>query len=109
MIALPPEAMAGGVDATLARLRAPGIRPKVRDWIAHPRHDLNRVRLGSVPCDEYRHLEGKTLAEAAELTGKSLAELIVDLLLATETATNAVAPHNVRRTEQDIEALMRDR
>lgn len=109
MIALPPEAMAGGVDATLARLRDPAIRPIVREWIAHPRHDLNRVRLGSVPSSEYRHLEGRTLAEAAKLTGKPLADLIVDLLLATETATNGVAPHNARRTEKDIEALMRDR
>jgi N-acyl-D-amino-acid deacylase len=31
------------------------------------------------------------------------------LLLATQTATNAVVPHNARRTESDIEALMRDR
>ena len=109
MFALPPEAMAGGVDATLRRLREPGIRAQVHEWIKNPRHDLNRVRLGSVPCDEYRHLEGRTLSEAAELTGKSMADLIVDLLLATETATNAVAPHNARRTEKDIEALMRDR
>jgi N-acyl-D-amino-acid deacylase len=109
MIALPPEAMAGGVEATMARLRDPAIRSKVREWIAHPRHDLNRVRLGSVPSDEYRHLEGHTLTEAVEITGKPLADLIVDLLLATETATNAIAPHNARRTEKDIEALMRDR
>lgn len=109
MIALPPEAMAGGVDATMARLRDPAIRTKVREWVANPRHDLNRVRLGSVPSDEYRHLEGHTLTEAVERTGKPLADLIVDLLLATETATNAIAPHNARRTEADIEALMRDR
>src|SRR5262249_25432284 len=44
-----------------------------------------------------------------ELTGKPLADLIVDLLLATETATNAIAPHNAQRTEKDIESLMRDR
>jgi N-acyl-D-amino-acid deacylase len=108
MIALPPQAMAGGVDATLARLRDPAFRPQVREWVANPRIDLNRVRLGSVPADEYRHLEGRTLAEAAELTKTSLPDLIVDLLLATGTATNAVAPHHPRRTEADIVALMRD-
>jgi N-acyl-D-amino-acid deacylase len=109
MIALPPEAMAGGVDATLARLRDPAIRPKVREWVANPRFDLNRVRLGSVPADEYRHLEGQTLAEAVDLTKKPLADLIVDVLVATEMATNAIVPHNPRRTEKDIDALMRDR
>ena len=38
-----------------------------------------------------------------------MADLIVDLLLATGTATNAITPHNARRTEMDIETLMRDR
>ena len=109
MIALPPEAMAGGVDATLARLRDPAFRSQVREWVAKPRFDLNRVRLGSVPADEYRHLEGRTLAEAVEFTGRPLPDLIVDLLLATGTATNAVVPHLPQRTEADIEALMRDR
>jgi N-acyl-D-amino-acid deacylase len=109
MIALLPAAMAGGVDATLGRLRDPAFRSQVREWVAKPRFDLNRVRLGSVPADEFRHLEGHTLAEAVELTGKPLADLIVDLLLATETATNAVVPHLAGRTDADIEALMRDR
>lgn len=109
MIALPPEAMAGGVDATLARLRDPAFRSKVHEWVARPRFDLDRVRLGSVPADEYRRLEGHTLAEAVAITGKPLPDLIVDLLLATETATNAVVPHLAQRTDRDIEALMQDR
>jgi N-acyl-D-amino-acid deacylase len=109
MISLPPEAMAGGVETTLARLRDPAVLPKVREWIANPRGDLNTVRLGSVPAPAYRHLEGHTLGEAVKMTGKPMAELIVELLLATDTATNAVVPHNPRRTAKDIEALMRDR
>jgi N-acyl-D-amino-acid deacylase len=109
MIALPPEAMAGGVDATMKRLRDPEFRVKVRDWVANPRFDLQRVQLGSVPSDEYRHLEGRTLAEAIDITRKTLSDLIVDLLLATNTATNAITPHNARRTDNDIQALMRDR
>jgi N-acyl-D-amino-acid deacylase len=109
MIALPPAAMAGGVDATLARLRDPAFRPQVREWVANPRGDLTQVRLGWVPADEYRYLEGRTLGEAVQLTGKPLADLIVDLLVATETATNAVVPHLAGRTDADIEALIRDR
>jgi N-acyl-D-amino-acid deacylase len=109
MIALPPEAMAGGVDATLGRLRDPLFRSRVREWVAKPRFDLDRVRLGSVPADEFRHLEGHTLAEAVELTRRPLADLIVDLLVATGTATNAVVPHLSGRSDADIEALVRDR
>src|SRR5262245_17277298 len=109
MIALPPEAMAGGVDATLARLRDPAYRPVIREGIANPRGDLRQVRLGSVPSQEYRYLEGRTLGEAIEITGKPMADLIVELLLATGTATNAIVPHNPRRTEKDIQSLMRDR
>jgi N-acyl-D-amino-acid deacylase len=109
MIALPPEAMAGGVEVTLARLRDPAYRPQIREGIANPRGDLRQVRLGSVPSNEYRHLEGRTLGEAIEITGKPMADLIVELLIATETATNAIVPHNPRRMEKDIEALMRDR
>ena len=101
--------MAGGVDATLARLRDPAFRPKVREWIANPRGDLTQVRLGSVSSPKYEQLEGHTLGEAVKITGMSMADLIVELLVATETATNAVVPHNPRRTEKDIEALMRDR
>jgi len=109
MIALPPEAMAGGVDATLARLRDPAFRPQIRDGIANPRGDLRQVRLGSVPSKQYQHLEGCTLGEAVEITGKPMADLIVELLIATETATNAIVPHNPQRTAMDMEALMRDR
>ena len=108
MITLPPEAQAGGVGPTLARLRDPAIRPLAREWVGKPRFDLNRVRLGSVPCDEYRHLEGKTLAEATDILRRPLADVILDLLLATDMAVSSVVPHNALRTEADITALMRD-
>ncbi|WP_020469896.1 N-acyl-D-amino-acid deacylase family protein [Zavarzinella formosa] len=108
MITLPPEAQAGGVGLTLERLRDPAIRPQVKEWVSKPRFDLNRVRLGSVPADEYRHLEGKTLAEAVDLLKRPLGDVILDLLLATNMAVNSVVPHNALRTEADITALMRD-
>lgn len=108
MITLPPEAQAGGISATLERLRDPAIRPQVREWVSKPRFDLSRVRLGSVPCDEFRHLEGKTLAEAVDVLKRPLADVILDLLLATNLAVNSVVPHNASRTESDIIALMRD-
>lgn len=109
MLALPPSAMAGGVAKTMARLADPAFAAQVREWVAKPRVDLSRVRLGSVPADRYRHLEGFTLTEAATREQLPIADLIIQLLLATQTATNGIVPHNARRTETDIEALMRDR
>ena len=117
MIALPPETQAGGIEPTLARLRDPRTRAGLRDWFASPRVPLSNVRLGSVPVPEFRHLEGLTLAEAALLIhpdrkseedlAQSIGDLVCELLVATELATNCVVPHNARRTEKDVEKLMR--
>jgi N-acyl-D-amino-acid deacylase len=107
MIALPPDVQAGGIGPTLERLRDPATRQKLQDWFASPRIPLERVRLSSVPTPAYRHLEGQTLEAAAQQTGKSIGDLVCDLLLATEMATGCVAPHNSRRTEEDITKLMK--
>jgi len=108
MITLPPEAQAGGINTTLTRLRDPAVRPQVREWVANPRYDLDRVRLASVPVAEYKHLEGKTLAEAVDLLKRPIADVILDLLLASDLAVSCVVPHNARRTDEDVKALMRD-
>jgi N-acyl-D-amino-acid deacylase len=107
MIALPPEVQAGGIGPTLERLRDPAIRQKLNNWFAAPRIPLERVRLSSVPAPAYKYLEGQTLEAAAQQTGKSIGDLVCDLLLATEMATGCVAPHNPRRTESDITKLMK--
>ncbi|MCE9530944.1 MAG: D-aminoacylase [Planctomycetes bacterium] len=107
MIALPPEVQIGGIEPTLKRLADPATREKLKPWFAAPRVPLENVRLGSVPAAEYRNLEGETLEAAAKLTGKSIGDLVCDLLLATGMATNCVVRHNARRQEEDITKLMR--
>jgi len=47
------------------------------------------------------------LEAAAKLANKSVGDLVCDLLLATEMATGCIAPHDPRRTEDDIAKLMR--
>jgi N-acyl-D-amino-acid deacylase len=107
MIALPADVQQGGIAATLDRLRDPATRKNLESWFAAPRMPLHSVRLGSVPAKEYAHLEGLTLEAAAKAMNQPIGELVCNVLCATNMATNCVAPHDSRRTEQDIQDLMR--
>lgn len=107
MIALPPDVQEGGIEATLARLKEPATRANLQEWFQAPRVPLEKVRLASVPTREYQNLEGQTLEDAARSLGKSIGDLVCDLLLATQMATSCIAPHNQRRTEEDIRKLMK--
>lgn len=106
MVALPPWVQEGGIDATVARLRDAGVRQQLRTWFADPRFPLESIRLGFVARADQRHLEGKTVAEAAELTGKAPGDFICDLLVDSDMAVGCVVPHQ-RRTGEDIRQLMR--
>src|SRR5207302_2578133 len=83
MIALPPWVQEGGIDATLARLKDPAVRPRLHEAFVSPRGPLEEVRLSFIAANEYRHLEGKTLAEAARHAGCDIATLVCDLLIAS--------------------------
>src|SRR5262245_9893827 len=106
MMALPPWVQEGGVDATVARLRDVGVRQQLRTWFAAPRVPLESIRLGFVARPDQRHLEGKTVTEAAERTGKDPGGFICDLLADSDMAVGCVVPHQ-RRTNEDIRQLMR--
>jgi N-acyl-D-amino-acid deacylase len=106
MKALPPWVQEGGIDATVARLRDPDVRGRLRTWFADPREPLESIRLTFVARPDQRHLEGKTVAEAAELAGKSIGDLICDLLLESDIAVGCVVPHQ-QRTGEDVRQLMR--
>ncbi|MEZ6142904.1 MAG: D-aminoacylase [Zavarzinella sp.] len=108
MLCLPQEVQSGGIEATLERLRADDIRQRMRGWMDNPRFDIRKIILGSVPAAQFQHLEGKTLTEAAADTGLAIPDLIIELLLATQLATNGICPHQPGRNDQDIVALMRD-
>jgi N-acyl-D-amino-acid deacylase len=104
MIALPPWAQEGGVAATVARLREPGVQEQLRQWTA--RGPLEQVRLAFIATDRYRPLEGKLLAEAAELLGRSVRDCINELLVASRMVVGCVVPH-LLRDESDVQALMK--
>ncbi|HXG09395.1 MAG TPA: D-aminoacylase [Gemmataceae bacterium] len=105
MVALPPWVQEGGIDATLARLRDPAIRGRLRGSLVGPRGPLEAVRLSYVAAPAYRHLEGLTLEEAARQTGQEIGELVCEVLAASEMAVGCVVPH-LNRTLEDVRQLM---
>jgi N-acyl-D-amino-acid deacylase len=107
MVALPPWVQEGGVEATVARLRDPAMRLKLKEAFDGPRGPLEKVRLGFVAAEADRRYEGKTLEEAAQMAGHAdLRDFVCDLLVASDMAVGCIAPH-LRRTEEDVRALIR--
>jgi N-acyl-D-amino-acid deacylase len=107
MPALPPWVQEGGVDATLARLRDPAVRRRLRDDPeSKPRGPLGEVRLSYVASPDYRKYEGWALGEAARDAGLPLSDLVCDVLTASGMAVCCVMGH-VARTEEDVRQLMR--
>lgn len=107
MLTMPTEILEGGIDATLARLADPDVRKKLEEPFANPRFPIETIRLASLPSDEYRHLEGLGLVEAANAAGKTLVDFTCDLLVATNLAAGCVIRHFAQRQEHDIPALMK--
>lgn len=104
MVALPAWVQEGGPAPTLARLRDPAVRARLAaEWFPRPTRPLETVRLSYVAADEYRHLEGKTLAEAAG--NGTIGDLVCDLSIASGLAAGCVLPHQ-NRVEQDTRDLM---
>lgn len=107
MIALPPETLAGGIEATVERLKQPATRKMLESAFANPRFPIHTMRLASIPSDDYRRFEGQTLPAAAEACDQSILDFTCDLLIATNMAAGCVVRHFAERQEPDIIKLMR--
>ncbi|GIW84811.1 MAG: D-aminoacylase [Thermogemmata sp.] len=115
MLTLPPEVLAGGIDATCERLRQPETRRQLEIAFAHPRFPIETIRLSSVPHPDWQHYEGYLLVDAcceayrltAPPTLRQLVDFTCDLLIATDLAAGCVIRHFAQRQEQDILELMR--
>jgi N-acyl-D-amino-acid deacylase len=106
MAALPAWVQEGGPEPTLARLRDPEVRARLRGETGLPRVPREMIRLSYVAAPEYRSFEGSTLAEAAKQAGRDVSDLVCDLLLASDLAVGCVFPHR-ERGEEDVRALTR--
>jgi N-acyl-D-amino-acid deacylase len=106
MVTLPPWFQEGGVEPTLARLRSPAERARLREWFAAPRVPLETVRLSFIESPAYRRYEGWTLERAAADSGKEPGTFVCDVLEASGLAVGCVVPHR-QRGEEDVRGLIR--
>ncbi len=89
--AMPPWVQEGGFEKWRERLQDPEIRRRVIAEMQTPADDWenlylmargsHNVILASFRNDELKHLTGKTLAEVAEMRGKSPEETAIDLVI----------------------------
>lgn len=108
MVALPVEVQVGGTAATVTRLRDPQVRAHLRATWSAMRPDLfARITFSWVASPEYAWCEGVTLPEAAARVGADPAELLCDLLIASDLQASCVFRQPPTNTEQDIRALLR--
>lgn len=89
---LPPEALAGGHAALARRLADPGARAELRRWVEQGGNDPHRqskvsligwenVRLSAIGTAPLKHLEGRSVADAATTEGMEPFDLMVRLIL----------------------------
>ena len=76
---IPDWAHEGGVDAMVARLRDPAVRPRILKEVEQDFRPEDILLLSAVDA-EAKKLVGKRLDEAARILGKSPAEALLDLV-----------------------------
>jgi N-acyl-D-amino-acid deacylase len=107
MVALPPWVQEGAIEATIARLRDPAVRERLRsECTGRPKAELEIVSLSYVAAPAYRHCEGQTLKNAAQEAGREMTDFVCDVLVASNLAVGCIAPHR-QRGQEDVYQLLR--
>ena len=110
MVTLPPAVCAGGIEATVERLKSPAVRTQLETAFANPRFPIETIRLANVPHPDWKHYEGQLLPDAAAAhTGgrgiRNMVDFVCDLLVATDLAAGCVLRHFAQRQDSDLRAL----
>lgn len=109
---LPPELLAGGTDATCARLLDPTERDRIKLRL-QTGTDYNNISklvgwenilISTVTKAEHREYVGLSIPQAAERAGKTPEDFTFDLLAAERCAVTMI---DRITDEQDIEAILR--
>ncbi len=110
---VPPWAMEGGTSRMLERLADPESRERMEkdlmegipDWFNHylAMGEWDNCMVASVKTEENKRFEGKTVAEVAEMTGKSPADAVWDMLLEEGGSVPAVY---FLMSEEDVKYAM---
>ena len=112
--AMPPWVQEGGLDAWVERLKQPEVRARVAAEMRTPTDAWENLLLGAgspervllveFKTDALKPLTGKTLAEVAQLRGKSPEETAMDLVVEDHTRIGTIyflmSEDNVRRELQ---------
>ena len=112
MVTLPPEFCAGGIEATVQRLKLRATREQLEPHFAKPRFPIETIQLANVPHPKLRQFEGHLLSEAVaagnqgQVTVPATVDFVCDLLIETDLATGCIIRHFAQRQETDIRALM---
>ncbi len=108
MRALPPQVQAGGVKATLRRLVDPEVRADLAaTWFPSVEAAIATSMFGYVAGAEFRWAEGSTVAEASARSGRSVADLVCDVLVASDLAVGVLVP-SPGGDETDLRGMIRD-
>jgi N-acyl-D-amino-acid deacylase len=109
MVALPPWAQEGGIEATLERLADPAVRSRLdAEWFASiTQYPLEKMHLAMVADPPWRWAEGLTVTKAADQAGLTPCQFICDILGASGLAVGVVNFRANDRTEADVRAILR--
>jgi N-acyl-D-amino-acid deacylase len=109
MVALPPWAQEGGIEATLERLADRSVRARLdAEWFANiTQYPLEKMHLAMVADPSRRWAEGMTVTEAAGQAGLTPCNFICDILVASGLAVGVVNFRANDRTEEDVRAILR--
>ncbi|MGI6358281.1 MAG: N-acyl-D-amino-acid deacylase family protein [Bacillota bacterium] len=103
----PDWAHEGGVDGLLQRLTTPETRERLRQEVTEKMAKQSRrfadILIASVNRPENKHLEGKTVAEAAEAAGRDPLEFCFDLVAAEDAGVASVV---FGMDEADVKTIM---
>jgi len=90
---LPAWSYEGGAAKEVERLKDPDTRAVLKEEVlkGHPVPEYwNRVMIASVATEANRQLEGKTLAQSAEIRGQEPVEALFDILIEEEVRAQAI-------------------
>jgi N-acyl-D-amino-acid deacylase len=109
MVALPPWAQEGGIEATLERLADRSVRARLdAEWFSNiVQYPLEKMHLAMVADPSWRWAEGMTVSEAAAQAGLSPCDFVCDILGASGLAVGVVNFRANDRTEEDVRAILR--
>jgi len=105
---LPTWVQEGGIRATVARLRQPEVRARLRQTVEAPTARWDLVTIAVVTKPEHQPYGGMTIPDAARLARQDLTDFIADLLVSENLAVTIIA-HHAYRTEEDMRAILRHR